>query len=118
MAGALCATLGVTLPSFVIIYLISLFFDRFLEITIVANAFRGIKIAVGILIVRAAMNLWRKVKKDVQTYVIFLLSFGIMALADVLSLNISTIVLILAAGIIGMLLYKIRTLRRNGGTTE
>ena len=118
VAGALCATLGVTLPSFVIIYLISLFFDRFLEITIVANAFRGIKIAVGILIVRAAMNLWRKVKKDVQTYVIFLLSFGIMALADVLSLNISTIVLILAAGIIGMLLYKIRTLQGKGGTTE
>ena len=43
MLGALVSMLGMILPSFVIIYLISMFLDRFLEITWVANAFQGIK---------------------------------------------------------------------------
>lgn len=46
--GAICATLGVIVPSFLIIYLISRFFDNFLEITVIAKAFKGIKVAVGI----------------------------------------------------------------------
>ena len=115
--GALCATLGVTLPSFVIIYLISLFFDNFLEITIVANAFKGIKIAVGVLIARAALNLWKKKKqKDMQAYVIAGLAFLIMLLAGIFAMNVSTIVLILAAGVAGVLAYKIRQISNKGGS--
>ena len=57
LPGALAATFGVVLPSFLIILLISFFLDRFLEIKWVASAFRGIKIAVGVLIVGAAANL-------------------------------------------------------------
>ena len=48
--GAIISTLGMVLPSFAVIYLISMFLDNFLEITIIANAFKGIKIAVGFLI--------------------------------------------------------------------
>ena len=117
--GALCATLGVTLPSFIIIYLISLFFDNFLEIAVVANAFKGIKIAVGVLIARAALNLWKKKKqKDVQAYVIAGLAFGIMLLAGFFVVNVSTIVLILAAGVIGVVVYKIRQISGKGGTAS
>ena len=54
--GAVAATLGVILPSFCIIFLISMFLDRFLEIRWVANAFQGIKIAVGFLILDAAIH--------------------------------------------------------------
>lgn len=114
--GALCATLGVTLPSFVIIYMISLFFDNFLEIAVVANAFKGIKIAVGVLIARAALNLWKKKKqKDVQAYVIAGLAFVIMLLASLFAVDVSTIVLILAAGAAGVLVYKIRQISEKGG---
>ncbi len=117
--GALCATLGVTLPSFIIIYLISLFFDNFLEITVVANAFRGIKIAVGVLIARAALNLWKKKKqKDIQAYVIAGLAFVIMLVTGILSVNMSTIVLILAAGIASVVMYKIRRLSTKGGAAS
>lgn len=117
--GALCATLGVTLLSFVIIYMISLFFDNFLEITVVANAFKGIKIAVGVLIARAALNLWKKKKqKDVQAYVIAGLAFGIMLLAGFFVVNVSTIVLILAAGVIGVVVYKIRQISEKGGAAS
>ena len=117
--GALCATLGVTLPSFIVIYLISLFFDNFLEITVVANAFRGIKIAVGVLIARAALNLWKKKKqKDLQAYVIAGLAFVIMLLASLFAVDVSTIVLILAAGAAGVLAYKIRQISGKGGTAS
>ena len=108
--GAFCATLGVTLPSFLIIYLISLFFDNFLEIAVVAKAFKGIKIAVGILITRAALNLWKKKKeKDVQAYAFAIAAAVVMWVSAILDVNVSTIVLILAAGICSMIIYKIKS---------
>lgn len=54
--GALVATLGIVVPSFIVIFLISMFLDNFLEITIVANAFKGIKVGVGLLILDAAIT--------------------------------------------------------------
>ena len=64
LPGALAATLGVVMPSFIIIFLISMFLDRFLEIAWVSNAFKGIRIAVGILIVDVAVRMIRKMPKD------------------------------------------------------
>ena len=43
VAGAAASTLAVCLPSFAVIYLISLFFDRFLQLTVVANAFKAFR---------------------------------------------------------------------------
>ena len=51
--GAFVATLGMVVPSFIVIYLISMFLDNFLELTMIANAFKGIKIGVGFLILDA-----------------------------------------------------------------
>ena len=117
--GALCATLGMVLPSFVIIYLISMFFDNFLEITVVAKAFKGIKIAVGILIARAALNMWKKKKrKDVWAYLIAGSAMVIMLAASVLAVNVSTIVLILVAGICGILMYKVKQILGKGGAVS
>lgn len=47
LIGAIAATIGMVLPSFCIIFLISMFLDNFLEIAWIAHAFVGIKIAVG-----------------------------------------------------------------------
>lgn len=115
--GALCATLGVTLPSFLIIYLISLFFDDFLAIAIVAKAFKGIKVAVGVLIARAALNLWKKTKKDLQSRILMMFAFVVMMCGTILAVNISTIVLIMAAGAAGVLSYIIKKSFNKGGTT-
>ena len=60
VAGAAAATAGIVLPSFCIIFLISMFLDHFLEITWIAHAFMGIRAAVGILIVDAAVKCFRK----------------------------------------------------------
>ena len=64
--GSVIATLGMVFPSFVIIYVISMFLDRFLEITLIANAFRGIKLAVGLLIVNAALNMLGKMNMELR----------------------------------------------------
>ena len=63
LIGAAAATLGVTIPSFVIIFAISLFLDNFLEIAVIAHAFNGIKIGVGVLIVEAAAKMMKNMKQ-------------------------------------------------------
>jgi len=62
--GALFSTLGVCIPSFVIIYLISLFFNAFIEIEIVAHAFIGVQACVVFLILLAGVKLLIKCKKS------------------------------------------------------
>ena len=63
LCTALAATIGMVLPSFCIIFAISRFLDHFLEITWIAHAFQGIKIAVGILILDAAVKMLQKMQK-------------------------------------------------------
>ena len=60
VAGAAASTLAVCLPSFAVIYLISLFFDRFLQLTVVANAFKGIQACVIYLILSAGVKMLKK----------------------------------------------------------
>ena len=102
--GSVWATLGMVFPSFVIIYVISMFLDRFLEIAIVSNAFRGIKLAVGLLIVNAALNMLKKSKKTPLGQWIFGCTCAVMALAILLSLRFSSVWLILAAGMVSLVL--------------
>ncbi|MDE6709234.1 MAG: chromate transporter, partial [Oscillospiraceae bacterium] len=55
--GAAVATLGIILPSFLIIWLISTFMENLLSIEAVAKAFKGIRIAVAVLIIKAALKI-------------------------------------------------------------
>ena len=61
--GATLSTLGVVLPSFIIIYVISLFLDAFLGFTLVANAFRGIQACVVYLIGSTGIKLFKQMEK-------------------------------------------------------
>ena len=106
--GALAATLGVVLPSFIIIFLISLFLDRFLEITWVANAFKGIRIAVGILIVDVAIRMIRKMKKDALRIAILVAACLAVLLINIFSWPISTVVLLLASALVSMAAFLFR----------
>lgn len=103
--GAVFSTLGVILPSFVIIFLISLFLDNFLELTIVANAFKGIKVAVGILIVDAAIKMLKKIKKTPLSVIIISASFLCLLAFDVFAVNVSSIFILLAAAFVGFAVY-------------
>ena len=108
LPGAVCATLGVIFPSFCILLLISFFFDRLLEIAWVANAFRGIRIAVGILIVDAACRMIKKTPKKPTPICILLCAFAAMLLIDLFSLHVSTIVLMLAAAAVGLIVCLVK----------
>ena len=117
--GALVATLGMTLPSFCVIYLISMFLDDFLDIAWIANAFEGIKIAVGLLILDAAFTMLKKTRKKRITDVIMMCSFGAMLSIDLFALHFSTIALLLVAGIVSLLLFVVQECTgRNGGAEK
>lgn len=103
--GAVAATFGVVLPSFLIILLISFFLDRFLEIKWIASAFRAIKIAVGILIIDAAIKMLLKTKTEPLPMIIIIVSFILMMLINIFSLHISTIVMMLTAAAVGLVVY-------------
>lgn len=103
--GAVAATVGVVLPSLVIIYLISVFLDNFLEIAWIASAFKGIKLAVGIVILDAALKMIRKMPKKPVPLAIMIVSAVIMLLTDLFALRVSSIVLMLVAAAVSLILY-------------
>ena len=103
--GSVGATLGVVTPSFVIIYLISLFLENVLEIAWIANAFQGIRVCVGILIVDVAVKMLKKMKKNRLSVTIVALSCCAMLLISMMGMKISSIVLMLTAGCVSLSCY-------------
>lgn len=102
LAGAAIATFGMVLPSFLIIYVISMFLDNFLEIGVIAHAFMGIKAAVGILILDVGMKMTKKMEKRFLPSAIMLCACAAMLCINIFSWKFSSITLILAAGVIGL----------------
>ena len=105
LPGAILATLGVAIPSFVIIFAISMFLENFLEIKWIAHAFQGIKIAVGILIIDAAIKMIRKMQKKPLQIGILLTSFAVIMLINVLKLHISSILVMLTAALVSVAFF-------------
>lgn len=104
-AGALVATSGIVVPSFVVIYLISMFLDNFLELTIIANAFKGIKIAVGILILDAAITMIKKMPKKKLPKTIMVCSCVAMFCINLFAWNFSSISLMLIAAVVSLTIF-------------
>ncbi len=107
LAGSALATLGVVLPSLVILYVISLFLDAFLQNKYVAYAFAGIKCGVAFLILRAGIDMLKKLEKRVIPCLTFGLVFVLLILFDLLSVSFSSIWLILLGGVLGIVLYAV-----------
>ena len=112
MIGAIATTIGMVVPSFCIIFLISMFLDNFLEIAWIAHAFMGIKIAVGILILDAAIKMIRKMQKKPIPLTIMAGAFLAMLLIEIFALHVSSITLMLIAAVISL---AISLTRRNTG---
>lgn len=107
-SGAAAATVGLVVPSFTIIFLISLFLDTFLEMALIASAFRGIKIAVGLLILNAALTMLKKAKKTPLFMLILICSAAATLLVNLFSWNLSTITLMLIAGGVSLVLFLVQ----------
>ena len=109
MTGAVLATLGIVLPSFVILYFISMFLEHFLEYQVIAAACRGIKVGVSLLILDAGSTMLKKMKKKPQPRIIAGCAFVIMLLGNLFSLRISSVALMLAAGIISLSVFAAKS---------
>ena len=117
--GAVTATLGIVLPSFLIIYLISMFLDNFLELTLIANAFKGIKIAVGVLILDAAVTMIKKMHKKKLPRAIMLCSAAVMLCINLFAWNFSSISLMLLAAAVSLCIFLLQgSAAKKGGATQ
>ena len=116
VAGGVWATLGVVMPSFIIIYAISLFFERFMALSVVANAFRGIQVAVAFLILRAGLRLAvRLPRRGFELGVCVAAALLVLAI-DALGWRFSTVWLILCGGVAGLLFR--RGAKGEGGASQ
>lgn len=114
-AGALAATLGMVLPSFVIIYLISRFLDNFLELTVIANAFRGIKIAVGLLILDAGFHMMGKMRKTAFSRAVLVSACAVMVCVNLFAWNFSSIALMALAAAVSLAVFVCQERKGGGG---
>lgn len=120
ISGAVVATTAMCIPSFVIIFVISLFFDKFLENVYFAAAFKGIQICVLFLIVWAGFKMAKKVKKSVFNIAIFTATLVSMILLSLFAVNFSSIFYILISGVLGLFVYIIGYMKgkRKGKVTK
>lgn len=114
--GALCATVGVCIPSFVIIYVISLFFDSFLSLTYVSYAFRGIQAGVIFVILRAGFNMIKNLKKTPFNVIVTCAVAACMVTFSCLAVNFSAVFYVLICGTLGVAAYLIGKLRKKAAS--
>ena len=111
--GAAASTLAVCLPSFVVIYLISLVFDRFLQLSAVASAFRGIQVCVIYLILSAGMKMLKSLSGTAFNRIIVAPPVRRKrSRQSVAAVSFSSLYYILLCGAAGVLLYLLRKLRK------
>ena len=110
--GSVVSTLGVCIPSFVIIYAISLFFDAFLSLTLVAYAFKGVQICVVYLILTAGLRMLKQMKKGTFNIIIISATIICMVVFSLFAVKFSTIFYILISGICGVAVYLLGKIRK------
>ena len=112
--GSVFATLGVVLPSFCIIYVISLFFNQFLEFKYVQYAFSGIQAGIAFLILSAGIKMYKHLNKKPLTIIIFLATFVALLCINLFELNFSSVFIILIGGTIGVVAYLLSLAKEKG----
>ncbi|MBR2370545.1 MAG: chromate transporter [Clostridia bacterium] len=110
VVGSLIATVAVCIPSFFIIYIISLFFDAFLSLRIITYAFRGIQVCVVWLILSAGIKMMKQVERNAFNIIILIAVTVCMVAFSVCSVNFSSVFYILICGAVGVFVYLLRML--------
>lgn len=105
--GAATATVAVCLPSFLIIYAISLFFEQFTQLTIIANAFKGIQVCVIYLIFSAGVRMLKALDKSPFATGVLAAVMLVMVGLSLAGVSVSSILLILLSGAAGVAAWLI-----------
>jgi len=116
--GSAMATVGVCVPSFVIIYVISLFFDTFLSFRLVECAFRGIQVCVVYLIFSAGLKMLKQMKKTALSVAIVLAVILCMLVFSLLAVKFSTIFYILICGSLALFIHLVKQAKRKKEETK
>lgn len=103
--GALAATVAVSIPSFIIIYIISLFLDQFMALTVVQNAFRGIQACIIYLVFTAGLKLLRRLDRTFMNIFIVSAVTILMILFSVFAIDFSSILFIFICGAVGVAVW-------------
>ena len=110
--GAAVATVAVCLPSFLIIYAISLFFEQFTQLTVIANAFKGIQVCVIYLIFSAGVRMLQALDRSLFSSGVLLSVFLAMTSLSLAGISVSSILLILLSGAAGVAAWLLAAERR------
>ncbi len=105
--GGILGTLGVVLPSLIIITVLSFFVHYLEEVAWLAAAFKGIQAVVVVLIVNAMVKFFKQLDKNWQSYLIAAAALIVTLLTDF-----NVIFLILAGGIYGIVYTLARDARK------
>lgn len=105
--GAATATVAVCLPSFLIIYAISLFFEQFTQLTVIANAFKGIQVCVIYLIFSAGVRMLKALDKSPFATGVLAAVMLVMVGFSLAGVSVSSILLILLSGAAGVAAWLI-----------
>ena len=105
--GAATATVAVCLPSFLIIYAISLFFEQFTQLTVIANAFKGIQVCVIYLIFSAGVRMLKTLDKSPFATGVLAAVMLVMVGLSLAGVSVSSILLILLSGAAGVAAWLI-----------
>ena len=118
--GAAAATVAVCIPSFTVIFCISLFFDQFLSLTWVSRAFRGIQVCVIYLIsfAVAGLKMLKSIKRNAFNTVILLSVIAAMLACTVFAVSFSSVYYILICGTAGLAIFFLKKLRKGNGNKQ
>lgn len=105
--GAATATVAVCLPSFLIIYAISLFFEQFTQLTVIANAFKGIQVCVIYLIFSAGVRMLKALDKSPFATGVLAAVMLVMVGLSLAGVSVSSILIILLSGAAGVAAWLI-----------
>lgn len=100
--GGIITTLGVVLPSMIIITIVAAFISNFADLPIVKNAFAGVRVCVCVLIFNAVVKLWKTSVVDKATLIIFLGIFIGSVLTDL-----SPVVFVIITAIAGIVVKNL-----------
>ena len=116
--GSAAATLGVVMPSFIIIFVISLFLDTFLQFELVAYAFRGIQAGVVYLILSSGLKMLKGLKKNPMSIAILCTVLLLMVAFSLFAVKFSAIFFILISAACGLVVFGIDKAKAKKGGAE
>ena len=104
--GGIFSTLGMVSPSLIIVSILALFLEQFMSNEIVAHAVAGIKVVVCALMLNTVITMAKKSIVSAIGGMIAVVSFLLAVFTPI-----PTVLLVVIAGILGIMLYKMGGLK-------